>query len=1033
MADVERAKRIQHAHESNALSYGHFGTATYDDQLHSWTFLRQTQIQSELPLEDGNGTGPESIHDPTVEPAHSNLYSGSAFSLIQERLWAGEPGRSKGPEDELRVSDAIEDHAAGIGGKIISPRKPSHAGKNTFLKQIPDAALAVFHLPTTDPPYAALSVNNGNILAFGNARLASEHGARNSPLRSIVAFAAGPGGAILRLLGLDASDVPVRDSSGLEQVYSVPAIGHQAQGYWANSAEPVLHVSSSAHQHRAQFLVVKSSGTSILRPLMVDNVRSDTSTSDNSRNGSHSAGSLLQPTPVVTVPTSRTGGNPHAHAALNPQDQNSLAVVDTHGLWSIWKLKGTRARSARVLFRVQLACSNDLANSTGMSPSTNGRLHYDGWHRICWLKGEQGYIDRILVCNRRSAAVFERTGALVGSVDMRLGPSSEGNEILDVQNSDRQTGHVLVLTTSRLLIFTSSEASWKDQSGTEPLALVCSWNHFRARDDSSLRMSLCEFPRTTCVLVYSRASYLTVVYQFGPDRSNRNTVSLRDPSIFEIPRQLQARMKDVNEIVLCPVKPVAAGYAPTQTDDGFLKLAACLTDGTIIEAVYKHRMGKQWETSEDGLKQTFSLSLPETTGNRVQSAKYVDEDELDELDDFVVHDEVREQRITQDGGALSQSDTDSPLDSRLRNWERLLEYETLSDRAHASYHLEDVLFEAAQRIHAMSLENKIDRMYLLSDILGAYQVADVEQDSELLKSWLDELRNSEGVSVESTTPHLGLLPGASQDNFLGLYDELIASYMESFLERVTDRNRVNRERLVRQAAADAHMSNVGLRIGKSEPAKPKATIAGEEVSSPPPESDQEGAWSSQVSGSQSPLVQEEPAVARLRRYAEFQEVVPSLQLSEDPNISSILAHLPDSIDEDPAEYSYRQVTQRWKLAQEEMATQSLDPRERRKAARHAARLQKKLDRTIKMSQNAFMQQTVLPSIATGSTSIGVTLPGREVQSSQMAAPESSQAASQTQGGIPGLSMTQPERGAFGRRPAKAKGKGKGKSQRTAGF
>lgn len=491
MADVERVQRIRHAHETNALNYGHLGTATYHDHLRSWSFLRQNQSETQLDLRDVTGLALDD--NSGLQPGRSAVSTKSAFALVHEQTRTADPGSpnqtKSGGQEEVDASGEVEVSAS------TSLKQTMTGGKNTFLIQTPDAAFAVLDLRTTALPSLSLSVYGGNILAFGNAIPAFEYGVRNSSVRPIAAFAAGAAGETLRLAVLEACDVPIRNSSGLVEVHRLPAVSRHAGGYWTNSAEPILHLSVSAHQHRAQFLVVKSSGTSILQPRMIDNAHLLASTLEEFLDLSYTARSQFDPCPVITIPASRTGGNPQAHSAFNPQDQRALAVVDSHGLWSIWRLDGARARSARVLYRVQLESCNALGNVAHRSRSASDQQYYDGWHRVCWLTVGEGSIDRILVCNRRAAAVFEKSGMFVGLVDMRLGPLSDGNQILDIQKSDRQKDQVLVLTTSRLLIFSSSEVSWKDRSGIEPLALVCSWNHFRARNDLTLRMSLCEFPR----------------------------------------------------------------------------------------------------------------------------------------------------------------------------------------------------------------------------------------------------------------------------------------------------------------------------------------------------------------------------------------------------------------------------------------------------------------------------------------------------------------------------------------------------------
>jgi len=133
-----------------------------------------------------------------------------------------------------------------------------------------------------------------------------------------------------------------------------------------------------------------------------------------------------------------------------------------------------------------------------------------------------------------------------------------------------------------------------------------------------------------------------------------------------------------------------------------------------------------------------------------------------------------------------------------------------------------------------------------------------------------------------------------------------------------------------------------------------------------------------------------------------------------------------SIQDDPGDYSYQETNQKIKLVQEQLAAESLDPKQRKKALKSAARLQQKLDRTQMLTQGVIMQRTLLPSISTGAALPN--LPGREVQSSQAGAQGLSQVISQQQSSLSGLTMTQPERGAFGARQAAKKGK-----KRRAGF
>ncbi|KIX04891.1 uncharacterized protein Z518_05762 [Rhinocladiella mackenziei CBS 650.93] len=1003
MADSKLARRIKHTHETNALNYGHFGTAIYDDIHHRWTFLRQHQARAPYDSD---------------EEDHATRDSLPAFELVHEQEWGS-------GEDSLNANFTAEATTAGQGLK------------NRLLKQIPDAVTAAVELPAFTYASTAQDVDEsrrrstGNVLAFGNSSRPFETGSHGDvPATPIVAFPTGLGGEQVQFAAVDVCGISLADDSGLGRSCRVPCVGNQALAYWNDSAEPIRQLSCSRHRNRTQFLVVKSSGTTLLRPSTGHNRSEVFLTSRGLGQGLNRSGSLLDPCPILTIPSSRTGGHPHAHSDFHPHEKNSIAIVDTSGNWSIWKTKGRRATSTHVLYQIHLQSSGGLSIVEHQPLSIGTQQCFDDWHMICWLTNVEGVVERILVCNRRLAGVFKLNGEFVGHADMRLGLQSKRHQILDVKNSTRRQDHVFVLTTSRLMIFRSSEVSWKEKSGAEPLALVCSWNHFRDGSDTGLRMALFESVQTTWVLLFSRTTHVATVYTFGEGPFDPNTVSLRDPSSFQLPPQLKGRMSTISDLVLCPIGFVLENIASDELDYGLFKLIACTNDGKIIEAVYKHRQG-QLSAAQNGGDQFIHWSLPKTTGIQIQSTRRVSDDDWD---DFVVDDNASESRSTaervpdpQERQALARAM------SHFRNWERLLDYDPVRPSENGSSSFEAALQEAIKRWETLRLENETGCLYLMSDFLEGHQIMDIEQASEIANAWLDNLKSQDEYSVESAGLSLLDLNGPSEYELLHAYNHLTTSYVESLSCEVTDRNRVNRERTVRQIAGVIFLGNLTLRVSKAAQnagvSNPQpGFMPGRTVSLPLPEAESDGlgAQSSQPSTSQSPMSEEELAVTRLRQYATFSPEGPPLQLSHHKNISNILFHAPNSIEDDPAHYSYRNTNQRLKLVQEEMATQSLDPRERRKALRQAARLQKKLEKTAQISQEVMLQRVLLPNIVEGNG--GADLPGREVQSSQLAAPHPSQG----HDGVPGLSMTQPERGAFGTRLPKTKGKEKA-SRRKAGF
>ncbi|OQV06582.1 hypothetical protein CLAIMM_11129 [Cladophialophora immunda] len=641
-------------------------------------------------------------------------------------------------------------------------------------------------------------------------------------------------------------------------------------------------------------------------------------------------------------------------------------------------------------------------------------------------------MDRLLVCNRRFAAAFDRTGSFLGEVDMRLGSQLDRNLILEVKNSGRRSDHVFVLTTSRFLIFSSPQSSGNDRDSGEVLELVCSWNHYRDRNDLGLRMSVLESSEDSWVLLYSATSHLAILYVFGQEGVASTTVSMPDPSTFHFPQQLKGRMKDVVDITMCPVAFSDQNQHAGAVGFGLIKLVASLGTGEIIEALYKNELG-QFGLSNH-LPETIShLPLPRSLDNYPISAKYVmDED----LDDFVVPDSGG----TDDFAGNASSARTTPQDAQrislnFRDWQRLLQYEVLKENVDDRMSFGLALQRVIEYLEHLKVEKKITPIQLLSDITDGCRITDVEHDSQVSDEWLDTLALQVGITVEPTAQVIGGVPSSSRRHtLLDIYEGLVREYVEPLSNQVTDRGRVNRERLVRQIVGDAFFGAFVLTSGIAAlpPASPGPYWTPTQDSEGP--SPSLGLDSDDPTASQAPTPEalpdtEERAVTRLRNYALFRHDVPPLLLDHQATISNILAHLPESIEQNPEDYSYQQTNQMMKLAQEEMAAESLNPKERKKALRSAVRLQRKLERTQLISQEVVMRRNLLPGISSGPKAAA--LPLREVQSSQPAAPSSSQTTGPGQGAIPGFSMTQPERGAYGTRQAEKKGK-KGQKRR-AGF
>ncbi len=123
MANAERASRVKHTHETNALSYGHFGTATYHADTHDWTFLRKVQAGHRDREDDGDDDSDQ-----------------DEYHLIHESVWRQQ-------QNSANDHVTVRDHAA------------LHAGNNNnlLLKHVPETAAASSEVAALKPVIGALT------------------------------------------------------------------------------------------------------------------------------------------------------------------------------------------------------------------------------------------------------------------------------------------------------------------------------------------------------------------------------------------------------------------------------------------------------------------------------------------------------------------------------------------------------------------------------------------------------------------------------------------------------------------------------------------------------------------------------------------------------------------------------------------------------------------------------------------------------------------------------------------------------------
>ena len=449
MANASQKKELQSAHATNAIGYGQVGTATYHGDRKRWTFLRNLAsdkklafplrrvagrtVDKRLPEESGlSGDEPGPQGDPITK------CSGVIYDLF-------------GNKQEALISCAITDS-----------------------------------IHTHDP-------DSSDCVAFGSAssRIANDIHVGHEAI-PVVATVGGAAGEAVRMVRISAESVELSDRHGRDIRVRMPQVSHTNESWWKGAGEPIRQICfAPISDHSGTWMAVRQSSSTILFQPLLHGQFDPVDVATTKRESRFT--SLLEIKPVLTLPISRTGGYAHADISFHPQDCNQIAIVDQHGNWSIWRSDGGCALGGWPPVKIHLSQSGKLYSWTGEKRPARLAPYHDGWHRIVWVENSRGEVTRLLVCNRRTAAIYEiETGELVGMLDLSLGPSRDAQWILDVKKSEAASCHAYILTSARLFWITMASADRRDVTKEDPYTIICSWRHFRSRDDLTARLTVLE-------------------------------------------------------------------------------------------------------------------------------------------------------------------------------------------------------------------------------------------------------------------------------------------------------------------------------------------------------------------------------------------------------------------------------------------------------------------------------------------------------------------------------------------------------------
>lgn len=416
---------------NNDLKYGHLGECAYDPDSRSWHWRRSSGTRYAL-----QRLGHATL---AVEPVDFSHDAADKYNLDGHKP----PGLPKGQR--------------ALGSKHV-PISLTTSGD--LLHSLANISGQVIEESTRYDPAV------GDLLAFGRVR--------DLDYRRTASICAFPGDGSRMRLRL-AQIQPQRQ--GWEKNKSVWIEVPQISGepaFW-NPGGPIQQIRfAELPEGRSAPLAVRTlKATSILQPHIRRGPAGEPRTA------------VLNPNPSCTISGRSTGGFSHADVSFNPWYQQQFAIVDQTGTWTVWELTQKREGRKHLPRNVARSSLREVDGDTRtklLSPIPD-----DGWARIVWA----GDLSTIVVCSRRSLALFDFKSNPVRLLDPDLGLTGTPHWILGLQSHPVDRGQFLVLTSTHLLLMRarcldrSDDESWR----TAGAVVVLRCTHFLDPEDVSLRLS----------------------------------------------------------------------------------------------------------------------------------------------------------------------------------------------------------------------------------------------------------------------------------------------------------------------------------------------------------------------------------------------------------------------------------------------------------------------------------------------------------------------------------------------------------------
>lgn len=323
-----------------------------------------------------------------------------------------------------------------------------------------------------------------DLIALGNAGdVTHQRAYKELQLRQVVVVASGAAGELIRLIALNRKRL--RWNNGEKLGLEVLTVQDGDEAWWKGNNSAIQQVVFAGEEKQAStWLAVRyQSAISILRPTLRFEMVCPNNATGQIQN---LPASRLDANHIVTLTSQDAGGNQFADVTFNPWNFQQFATVTQGCHWHVWNVK----RQSRVygLYKLEEISSGLGPRDENVNESPFA-VNLDGWARVLWIVDPH----TLVIAGRRNIALINIDTKLIGPEIADLGLSKSSDWILDLRRTPASTDHLLVLTSSRLILLNLSPSAQKVTSPV-PAATLVSWGHFRSPKDISLSMS-CFSPR----------------------------------------------------------------------------------------------------------------------------------------------------------------------------------------------------------------------------------------------------------------------------------------------------------------------------------------------------------------------------------------------------------------------------------------------------------------------------------------------------------------------------------------------------------